>query len=1084
MGFEGWTTVLISAAGCLLAAFALHAGGLTGWRRIRYALGLGPGLGLGVASLVLFFGRLLGLGRPGLVELMIVFTGLAAVSLAWSRRRTRPTPDEGVPGAPPVRTPLALRAVALLALLLTAAGAIESYRVLSRSWPEGTWDAVAIWNVRARFLERGYEDVSTLFKQVEPFSHPHYPLLVPGAVATQLVIAGEDDDWVPETTALAFLLGLGLLTFAVVADSGLLAYAALATAFLWGTPFVLKWGISQGGDVPVAYFFLGAVAALAANLPGRGAGDRLPPIPPILGGVFLGLLAWTKNEGTLMALLLLGLYALWTLAFSEGGLRGWRDWQRWRPLLGIGIGAAPGLAAVFLFKWLWAPESGLDTFLGGKLVERVLSLERWWIPVQEILKRLLPLKQTYGWGGAWPALELGIVLVAWLHWRSRRPWTSFWGAAILATVLSWIPIYAVTPYGQLWHISGSLDRLFLQIFPAVIAGVFLRVAIAVASDTHAGETFENSVEEIREAPLRSRFRLPDPVFLAALLGAALIVKGITVLKAVPSIWLMADELLYTLTAWDFAHWGAPGVPHPGFLYYPPLVSLVIAPLHRLGLTPPQVYTLSLVLFNALLTSTVLAAYLLLRRLYGATSRLLPVLLAFAAPCTALVLMSEPLYTTLFVWLLYVYVRMLQDRKVSDHLAAGLLLAGMILTRQVGVLVLAAVAVGAVADLALGSCPERRPERRRKLGLYAWTIVPPVIVAIAWRLIAPELKGGGGSNLPYFLAVAVLTPVKLVLGTGRRFISEIGYVSLSTFGIALPAVLWGLFRRGSSAEDDRRHWRRLFTGVVLVSMVLTAAVSALFMWYARFRYLPRYDMYGRYIDYFGIPVLALALGTYWQMRRDASDREREALAAWTLALNSAFLLVIPERFFPGSLQSQIAPNSLALVWLLELVRVFGSGIRWLLPPLAALLALLLASPTYLARKGVRYAVAAGLAALTLFNYVGGAREVSIQSHGSLKYASAISDFIRDNPEAFANGLYIDHPGIGYNRTEAPEMAAQHAFLHRVLADHMDKAIAGSEPERYHARMPVLSRRPFPGWRVLAEWPWVQYRIYAPAESGGG
>lgn len=1078
MGFEGWTTVLISAAGCLLAALALRAGGVTGWRCTRYALGLGPGLGLGIASLTLFFGRLLGLGQPGLVALLLVFAGLAAAIFAWSRRRTPAVPNTAPDTAPatPMRSPLALRAAALLALLLATAGAIESYRVFSRSWSEGTWDAVAIWNVRARFLERGYEDVPTLFKQVERSSHPHYPLLVPGAVATQLVIAGEDDAWVPETTGLAFLLGLGLLTFAVVADSGLLAYAALATAMLWATPLLLKWGGAQCGDIPVSYFFLGAVAALASNLPGR---FRLVPIPPVLGGVFLGLLAWTKNEGTLMALILLGLYAVWTLAFGEGGLRGWKGWRdrkRWRPLIGLGIGMAPGMAAVFLFKSLWAPESGLDTFLGGKLAERIFSLERWGLPVQEILKRLLPLKETYGWGLAWPALELGVVLVAWIHWRARRPWTSFWGAAILLIILSWIPIYVVTPYGQLWHISGSLDRLFLQIFPAVIAGVFLRVALAAAGDA------DDAVEVEEGSGLQRQYRLPsleDLVFLAALLGAALVVKAITVLRAVPSIWLMADELLYTLTAWDFAHWGAPGVPHPGFLYYPPLVSLVIAPLHRLGLTPPQVYTLSLLLFNALLTSTVIAAYLLLRRLYGATSRLLPVLLAFAAPCTALVLMSEPLYTTLFIWLLYVYVRMLQDRKVSDHLAAGLLLAGMILTRQVGVLVLAAVAAGAVADLVLGSCPERRPERRRKLGLYAWTIVPPVLVTIAWRLIAPELKGGGGSNLPYFLAVAVLTPVKLVLGTARRLISEIGYVSLSTYGIALPAVLWGLFRRGSSAED---HRRRLFTGVVLLSLVLTAAVSALFMWYARFRYLPRYDMYGRYIDYFGIPVLVLALGVYWQMRRDASERERWMLAGWTLVLNTAFLLVIPERFFPGSLQGQVAPNALALAWLLELVRIFGSGIRWLLPPAAALLAVLLASPAYLNRRGVRYAVVAGLAALTLFNYLSGAKEVSIQSHGSLKYASAISDYIRDNPEPFANGFYIDHPGIGYNRTEAPEMAAQHAFLHRVLADHMDKAIAGSEPERFHAWMPVLSRRPFPGWRVLAEWPWVQYKIYAP--SGGG
>lgn len=1069
LGFEGWTTILISIAGCLLAALALRAGGIEGWRRVRFALGFGPGLGLGVVSLVLFFGRLIGLGQPGLIELLLVFAGLAVA--AWiAARRTRAAPGE--PGEPVVQIPAppALRAVALLALLLATAGAIESYRVFSRSWPDGTWDAVAMWNTRARFLERGYEDVSTSFKQVEPTSHPHYPLLLPGAVATQLVIAGEDDAWVPEATSLAFLLGLGLLTFAVVADSGLLAYAALAAAMVWGTPTVLKWGTAQCGDIPLGYYFLGAVAVLASQLPGRDPKTRLPPL---LGGVFLGFLAWTKNEGTLMALLLLGLWGVWALLFGEGGWRGWRDGPRWRPLIAFGIGAAPGMAAVFLFKRLWAPESGLDTFLGGTLAKRVLSIERWWVPVEEILKRLLPLQETYGWGLAWPAMELGIVLALWIHWRARRPWTSFWGAAMLATVLSWIPIYVVTPYEQHWHIAGSLDRLLLQIFPAVVAGVFLRVGAAAAGEVgDVGEVAERAGEA---RSFRSWIRLPavrESAFLVALFGATLAVKVFTVLRAVPSIWLMADELLYTATAWDFAHWGSPGVPHPDFLYYPPLTSLVIAPLHRLGLTPPQVYTLSLVLFNALLTSTVVAAYLLLRRLYGATSRLLPVLLAFAAPCTALVLMSEPLYTTLFVWLLYLYVRMLQDRKVSDHLAAGLLLAGLILTRQVGVFVLAAVTAAALADLALG------PEVRRKLRLYAWTLVPPVLAMAAWRMIAPELKGGGGSNLPYFLAVAVLTPVKLVLGTCRRLVSEIGYVSLTTFGFALPAVLWGLFRRGSSAEDLRR---RLLTGVVLVSMVLTAAASGLFMWYARFRYLPRYDMYGRYIDYFAVPVLALALGVYWQMRQDASDRERRGLALWTLFLNVAFLLVIPGRFFVGSLESQIAPNSLGIAWLIEMVRIFGPGVRWLLPPAAALLALFLASPAWLARRGLRYAVIGGLAILTFVNYQAGAREVSIQSHGSVQYASTISDYIRDHPELFPNGLYIDYPGIGYRRTEPPEMAAQHAFVYRVLADHLDKTIAGAEPERYHDRMPVLSRRAFPGWRLLAEWPYIQYRIYAPGST---
>jgi hypothetical protein len=562
----------------------------------------------------------------------------------------------------------------------------------------------------------------------------------------------------------------------------------------------------------------------------------------------------------------------------------------------------------------------------------------------------------------------------------------------------------------------------------------------------------------------------------------MIVKAVAVLLAVPAIWLMPDEMLYTVTAYDLVHWGGMGVPHPAFLYYLPLTSLVIAPLHGAGLSPPLVYKLSLLLFNLLLTSTVLAAYLLVVRLFGARSRLLAILLALAAPCSALVLMSEPVYTTLFIWFLYFHVRMLQDRKPFDHLCAGLLLAGLVLTRQAGVLVVAALAASAVVDFVRGA-----PEARRNLRLYAWTLAPPMLAVVAWKLLAGGLRSGmGSSTLSYVLAVAVSTPVKLVLGSARRFFSELGYVSLATYGIALPAVLWGLFRPGGGSGEDRRHsrdTRQSFIGVVLGSLVLTCATAAVFMWFGRFRYLPRYDMYGRYVEFFAIPLLALALGTLWEMRRDASARERWALAGWTLLLNAAFLLVIPERFFPESLKGQVAPNSLGIAWLLEMTGRFGSGSRWLVPPAAALLAALLASPVYLSRRGVRYAVAAGLTAVTAFNFVAAVRAVSVQSFGSLDYASRISDHIALHPESFAGGLYVDYPGIGFRREAVPK-DSQHAFVFRVISDHVDKVIVGDRPERFLGRMPVLSMRSFPGRPVLAEWPWIEYRIYAPGSAAGG
>ena len=56
-----------------------------------------------------------------------------------------------------------------------------------------------------------------------------------------------------------------------------------------------------------------------------------------------------------------------------------------------------------------------------------------------------------------------------------------------------------------------------------------------------------------------------------------------------------------------------------------MTSALVAPLHGLGLSPVEVYPAALVLLHALMTSTVVAAWLLLQRLFDATSRLLPVL---------------------------------------------------------------------------------------------------------------------------------------------------------------------------------------------------------------------------------------------------------------------------------------------------------------------------------------------------------------------------------------------------------------------------------------------------------------------------
>lgn len=1055
-GAGAWFAILcVLGVGCGAAWLGLQAAGLRGRRLGLHTAAFGPGLGVGIASLLTFFLRTLGLPRPGLWSLLGAGALLAVGIEAWRRR----SPEREVsPPARPARSPMAVRIAALLMLLVSAGLLLDTLRMVSRTWPEGTWDAVAVWNVRARMLDRAYERAPDLLKKVDPVSHPNYPLLVPGAVATQLAIAG-DDPWVSRLTGMVFAVGLGLLVFAVVADSGSLPLAAIATALLWGSPMLLKWAGSQCADIPVAYYFLGALAVLASRLPGRRDG----PLPLVLGGVFLGLLAWTKNEGVVMVLLLAGFYGLWRflnrrdLPSGKPGSGG----KLGKEALALGAGLLPGLLAVFLFKLLWAPESGLGTFFQGSAyqgtaLERITSLARWWVPVREVVKRLVPLGDGATWSLAWPVLLAGAGLAVWAQVRFRHAWASFWGACLLATVVSWIPIFAITPYGQMWHISGSIDRLYLQVFPALIAGLFLRLAWA----------------------LREKVRGPVPVlripvgaaWLAGSMAAGLALKALLVAEAFPRIWLFMDELLYLMTAYDIAHWGEPGVPHPDAFFYAPLPALLLAPLFALGLKAPLVYHAGLLLFHALLTSAVAAGWLILRRLFGTESPLPAVLLVLGPPAyTALTLMSEPLFIALYTWFLYFLVRMIQERRTWTAWVAGLLLAGLVLTRFAGYLVAVSLVAGAVSTVF-----QRRD--RRLLWLHLQALLPAVAAFAAWRLIAPHVKTAPPMDDPLvLLAAAVNLPLELALGAARRFLAQVGYVSLSTFGFALPAAVWLLVRRADPAEarEGRGEDIRLVLLNVFSFLAGACFIAAVFMWFGAIRLpLPRFDLYGRYVEYFAIPLLVAAFGALGLLRE--RPRARLALAAGSLVLNAVLLLFIPESFFTASLDNQIAPNSLGIAWVFRVVSRYGTWVRWLLPVLAALLAWGLTSSGRLRRPAVGV-----LLLLVAFNFGIAAQETSINSRGSEEYASTVSHFVLSHPDLFAGGLYVDYPE--YLREDGP--VGDYASVYRVIADHLDKVVSGREPERYLGKMPVLT------WRrldrpVLAEWPHLAYRIYAadPATTG--
>lgn len=419
------------------------------------ALVAGPAVGFGLLSLLYFGWRLGGLSVASFAvagHALLVAATLAGV--LWLRRNARPFRWPSLRGVSP-----------LVLVLLLGAGilAIAAFVLYARLLPHGGFDAWAIWSSRARLLHRG-EDLPAIFALLRK-GHPDYPLLLPGSLAAQFALAGSESPRIPQWTGALFGVALaGGVALGVRRLGASARWAALAAVLLLLTPKFLYWSAAQCADVPLAYLLLLATLGLATLL---DAG-RPPLVPPALVGFFVGLLAWTKNEGMPLTALLGGLYLLAAL------------WRRraatvW-PLL---LGALPAWLAAVSFRWLWAPQTDLGHF-AGDLPQRLLEPQRWRVVADAFAAHLDPGSGFHDWGLVWPFAGLALVASIVVQ-RPPSDALRFARWALALCWLAWFGVFVGTPADLDWHLRTALDRLLLQLLPLALmvgfAGLEPRAAV-------------------------------------------------------------------------------------------------------------------------------------------------------------------------------------------------------------------------------------------------------------------------------------------------------------------------------------------------------------------------------------------------------------------------------------------------------------------------------------------------------------------------------------------------------------------------------------------------------------------------------
>ncbi len=457
-----------------------------GWQRSGPAFAdyllrtvLTVGFGLGIFSVAFFLSLLLNL-NPLLLDLVV--PGLLLFAFAAFPTRAILSKILAI-AKEEAQEPPWLDRVMMATFVLALGAALYSAVLRVRAYPQGDgWDAFSIWNLRARFLFLGGSHWRDGFAPLLPWSHPDYPLLLPGAVAHFWSYLGYDDPHVPAVIGFVFTFGAaGLLFSALSLLRGRMA-ALLGTTALLATPAFIEQGTSQYADVPLSFFFLATIALLCLH-DDRGWNNPPRSFPGLqcLAGFAAACAAWTKNEGQLFlcAVVAARLLLLW----REGPQKSWA--QRMRPVASFLLVIVPALLLIACFKHFLAPPGDLFSDRTATL-HKFVDPARYWAVIQWYFKGFFRF-------GHWLLIPGSLALLGFYFVNGKaEPGNTRYGirtsmVALGLTLAGYFAVYLITPYDIYWHLRFSLTRLFLQLWPSVIFLLFLLVKSEMTT-RNAGRT--------------------------------------------------------------------------------------------------------------------------------------------------------------------------------------------------------------------------------------------------------------------------------------------------------------------------------------------------------------------------------------------------------------------------------------------------------------------------------------------------------------------------------------------------------------------------------------------------------------------
>lgn len=436
---------------------------------------LAVGFGLGITSCWFFWWFCLVTARTTWFGSAVIPEVLAAAALGIVWRRGWGTRRSGAAEAEYAEADggrLTLTDWLLGGLLLAMGGCALVLFARTSLWrPNGDYDAVAVWNMRARFFALGTDHWRSAFAASPGLPHPDYPLLIPATVGRLWKYMGNEARVGPAVVGFLFTLSsLGVVSASLAILRGRRAGLVAGIVVLGMTPFVAL-GAAQYADVPMAFFAVSAIAlaALWDTAPGDLQRGLL-----ILAGAAAAFCAWTKNEGLLFFVLFVAVRVVCSL---RGG---WRSGSR--EAAALLAGALPVLITLAYFKLRiaagiyylkvgsYAGNGPMGAFLDpATTAQKLRDASRYWTIARAMAAEIFRLGGRVL--GLAPLLLLYLLVANTKRQRLREVAGS---VLVLALMLAgYFAVYLTTPLILSLHLETSLSRLLLQLWPGSVFVIFM-----------------------------------------------------------------------------------------------------------------------------------------------------------------------------------------------------------------------------------------------------------------------------------------------------------------------------------------------------------------------------------------------------------------------------------------------------------------------------------------------------------------------------------------------------------------------------------------------------------------------------------